>query len=118
MSEARDQARALADRLVNYADTIVAVAFVGVSGLGLAVADPDTRGDIARVAHWVLVSNIILGILSTWFILVLRRWELKLRSKLEQDETAQRISTRLHWARLVVVWIAVAQTIALMLAIG
>lgn len=40
----------LADRLVNYSDAIVTLSFLVSSGLGLAIADPDTRITITDVA--------------------------------------------------------------------
>ena len=42
--------RALADRLVNYADALAAVCFVGMSGLSIAMADPDVRCSITQGA--------------------------------------------------------------------
>ena len=44
----------LADRLVSYSDALVAVSFLGVSGIGLAVADPDIRCTLARGATYVM----------------------------------------------------------------
>lgn len=42
------EARMLADRTVNYSDALVAIVFIGASGLGIAVADPDTRASSKR----------------------------------------------------------------------
>lgn len=109
--------RGLADRLVNYADALVALAVVGVSGLGLAVADPETRVDIARAADWIIVSNLISGVILSILILVLRRWELDLRSEDPPTVKARRYSRRLHVARIVVVWLASGQAVLLMVAI-
>ena len=50
MREQGSEERALADRLVSYADAVAALAFVGVSGLGVAVADPDTRAESRSLA--------------------------------------------------------------------
>jgi hypothetical protein len=111
------ETRALADRLVNYADALVALAVVGVSGLGLAVADPETRGDIARAADWIIASNLISGVILTVLVAVLRRWELDLRSENPPAQKARRYSRRLHVARIVVVWLASAQAVLLMVAI-
>ena len=117
MPEDKEQTRALADRLVTYSDALVAVAFVGASGLGLAVADPDIRVDVARVAGWVIVSNLVLGGLLSVLIHVFRRWELELRADLAPADATRRFSGYLHWGRLGVVWIAVAQSAEIMVAI-
>ena len=117
MAEDTDQTRALADRLVTYADALVAVAFVGVSGLGLAVADPDIRADVARAADWVVLSNIALGGVLSGLIHLFRHWELELRASLPPVGTAGRFSRYLHRGRLGVVWVAVAQSAGLMFAI-
>ncbi|MCH2174033.1 hypothetical protein MK489_24900 [Myxococcota bacterium] len=103
--EDTEQARTLEDRLVNYADALVAVAFVGASGLGLAVADPDIR------------VSIVLGGLLSGLIHIFRRWEFELRKGLTPLAAARRYSGCLHWGRLTVVWIAVVQSIGIMLAI-
>jgi hypothetical protein len=115
--EDREQARVLADRLVTYADALVAVAFVGTSGLGLAVADPDIRADIARAAEWVILANLVLGGLLSGLIHIFRRWELELRAGLAPAATTRRFSGYLHWGRLGVVWVAVVQAVGMMLAI-
>jgi hypothetical protein len=118
MSEGRDQTRALADRLVSYADALVAVAFVGASGLGLAVADPDIRADVARAADWVVLSNVLLGGWLSGLIHLFRRWELELRASLPPDAAVRRFSRYLHWGRLGVIWVAVGQAAGLMFAIS
>ena len=118
MSEDGEQARAMADRLVSYADALVAVAFVGTSGLGLAVADPDIRADIATAAEWVILSYLVLGVLFSSLILVFRRWELELRDGLASAAKTRLFAGYLHWGRLGVVWVAVAQSVGMMLVIG
>ncbi len=109
-----EQDRALADRLLNYADAIVAVSFVGVSGLGIAVADPDTRESVARGAVWVAVANVAVGVVASGLLHLLRRWELDLRASVPLSAKGARYSRRLHGARYVVVWFAVAQSILFM----
>jgi len=109
-----EQDRALADRLVNYADAMVAVSFVGVSGLGIAVADPDTRTSVARGALWVAAGNAVVAIVVSVLLQLLRRWELDLRVAAPPSEKAARYSRKLHGARFAIVWLAVAQSILLM----
>ena len=108
---------ALADRLISYSDAVAAVAFLGASGLGIAVAEPDARSSIASVAEWIIVSNILLSLLLTAMLILLRRWETDLRSDLPPAAKARRYSRYLHWARLVVVWASGAQAVGIMLAI-
>ncbi len=95
----------------------MALAFLGVSGLGIAVADPDIRADVARVADWVLLTNVFSGAVFSGLVIVLRRWELDLRSEASPAPKVRRYSRLLHLARLVVIWLAVVQAAALMLVI-
>ncbi len=108
---------ALVDRLVSYSDAITAVAFLGVSGLGIAVADPDARTSIELVAEWVILSNVLLALLLSAVLIVLRRWEADLRADLPPAAKARRYSRYLHWGRLLVIWVSGGQAVAIMLAI-
>lgn len=117
MPEDTEQTRALADRLISYADALVAVAFVGMSGLCLALADPDIRTDIARVTNWIILANVFMGCLLSGLIQLFRRWELELRDSLPSVAAAHRFSRYLHWGRLGVIWVSVAQAVAVMFVI-
>ena len=64
--------RHLADRLVNYSDAVVALAFLVSSGLGLAVADPDTRDSVTGVAGGMMIGNAILGVIFSGLLMVMR----------------------------------------------
>ena len=55
------EAQALADRCVNYSDALVALVFIGASGLGIALADPDTRSSMNLITSWMIGANIGLG---------------------------------------------------------
>ena len=107
----------LADRLVNYADALTAVTFLGVSGLGLAVADPDARSSMALIANWVIASNVFLSVAFSAMLSVLCRWEADLRADLAPAPKARRYSRYLHYARLLVIWVSGAQATAILLAI-
>lgn len=107
--------RALADRLVNYVDAIVAVAFLASSGIGLALADPDTRESLEQVAIGIIVSNALLGVVFTCILAVLRRWELDLREGATLSQKYIRYSRRLYIAKHAVIWISIAQTVAILL---
>ncbi len=110
--------QAFADRLVGYSDAIVALAFIVSSGLGLAIADPDTRATITDVAAGMIIGNAILGVLFSFLVAVLRRWELDLRIGSTVTEKCKRYSRRIYLARHVVIWLSVTQTVATMLALG
>ncbi len=106
----------LADRLVSYADAIAAVMFLGVSGLGIAVADPEVRSSISLVAEWVILSNVLVALLFSAMLIVLRRWEADLRADLPPAGKARRYARYLHWGRLLVIWVSFGQATAIMLA--
>ena len=101
----------LADRLVSYADAIAAVAFVGISGLGIALGDPDVRCSIASALGPVVFSNLVSGTVMTILVLTLRRWELELRTERPPGERARAISRNLHVARIAVVWLSTAMAV-------
>ena len=113
--ESEDQI--LADRLVNYSDAVVTLSFLVSSGLGLAVADPDTRVTIAGVAVGMIVGNVILGIFYSFLVALLRRWELDLRLGADHTEKYLRYSNRIYISRHVVIWLTITQTVTIMLAI-
>jgi hypothetical protein len=107
--------RAFADRLLNYSDAIVALAFIVSSGLGLAIADPDTRGTIADVAIGMTIGNIILGGVFSTFLVILRRWEWDLREGAALTDKYRKYSQRIYIARHGVIWLSVTQTVTTML---
>ncbi len=105
---------ALADRLVSYADAIVAVSFLGASGLGIAVADPDARASVSQAWREVAIGNLVMPLIVSAIILMLRRWELELRADLDTAPKALKIGRRLHVARLLIVWASGIQVAVLM----
>lgn len=109
--------RALADRLVNYADAIVAISVVGASGIGAVIADPDSREYVRRAADYVIVANIIIAIVGAALITLLRRWEANLRADLPDAPLPRKYGRYIHIARIVLVWLAAAEAIGFMLAI-
>jgi hypothetical protein len=114
--ESEDQA--LADRLISYSDAIVALAFIVSSGLGLSIADPDTRLTITDVAIGMIIGNAILGVVFSSLLAILRRWELDLRGDVPISEKYRRYSHRIYMARHVVIWLSISQTVAIMSALG
>ena len=109
--------RTLADRLVNYSDAIVALAFLISSGLGLAAADPDIRDSFIGVTTGMMIGNIIMGMLFSALLVVLRRWELDLRDVEALPGKVRKYSRYIYIARHVVVWLTVVQTVVIMLVI-
>ncbi len=114
--ESEDQV--LADRLLNYSDAIVALAFLVSSGLGLAIADPDTRASISDITGGMIIGNAILGVAFSILLLTLRRWELDLRAGWFVSDKYSRYSHRIYLARYGVVWLSVTQTVTTMLVLG
>jgi hypothetical protein len=110
--------QAFADRLVSYSDAVVALAFIVSSGLGLAIADPDTRATITDVASGMIIGNAILGAIFSVLLTILRRWELDLRADTFATDKYKLYSHRIYLARHVVIWLSVTQTVMIMLALG
>lgn len=98
--------RTLADRFVTYSDALVAVSFVGTSGLSLAVADPDVRCSMVGGLVGVSIGNAMFSGIVSVLLVALRRWELDLRQDDPQSEKANVYSRRVHIARFAVVWLS------------
>ena len=110
------QDQVLADRLVGYADALVAAAFLGMSALSIALGDPDIRCSIAQARVPVAAINVVSGVVLTTLLFHLRRWEFDLRSVAPSLKSAK-YSQYLHVARLVVVWFcAIACIILIMIS--
>lgn len=109
------EARTLADRAVNYSDALVAIVFIGASGLGIAVADPDTRASINLITAWMIGGNIVLGILISALLVILRRWELDLRTNQPVEGKIHRYSRNFYWARHIIVWLSITQIAIILL---
>jgi hypothetical protein len=108
----------LADRLVNYSDAIVTLSFLVSSGLGLSIADPDTRVTMTDVALGMVIGNVAMGVFFSFLVAILRRWELDLRVDTEPTEKYQRYSNRIYVSRHVVIWLTITQTVTIMFALG
>ncbi len=108
--------RALADRLVNYADALAAVSFVGTSGFSLAIADPDVRCSLQGGVTVVAIGNFAFASLMTALVFVLRHWENDLRASAPLAGKAAVISRRLHVARIVIIWFSTFGAVATMVA--
>ena len=107
--------RGMADRLVSYADGLVAASFVGMSALAMALGEPDIRCSIAQVTRMVAVSNLVTGAVVTGLLVQLRRWEFDLRSPTPLSAKSAKYSRRLHFARIAVVWFCSLMSLLLIL---
>jgi hypothetical protein len=106
----------LANRFVTYADALVAVTFVGMSAMGVAVGDPDLRCEFVRAPGAIVIGNLLMGIVFSSILIVLRRWEMSLRSDESPAEPAARYERILSIARHVILWFCVIATITLVSA--
>ena len=109
------ESRALADRIINYSDALVALVFIGASGLGIAVADPEIRSSMNLITFWMIGGNIALGALISALLVTLRRWEQDLRVDLPTTDKIHRYSNYFYWARHIIVWLSVAQIAIILL---
>ena len=107
----KSEGRALADRMVNYSDALVAVVFLGVSGLSIALADPDIRSSINTVTNWIIGGNIGMGLLVSALLVTLRGWELDLRLDFPTPGKVRRYSRYFYVARHIIVWLSVVQIV-------
>jgi hypothetical protein len=104
--------RALADRLVNYADALAAVAFVGMSGLSISLAEPEVRCSITQGAFVpVVAANVLSTGIVSLLLVVLRSWEMDLRSSDPPSAKAARYMGRIYVARFIIVWFSGAAAI-------
>lgn len=111
------QDQELAARLVTYSDAVVALAFVGVSAFGIAVADPDVRCSLAGARVSIFAASLLVGGICSIFLLLLRRWELDLLAEDTLSSKGRKYSRYLNAGRFLLTWIAVLATCVLVLAI-
>lgn len=104
----------LANRMVSYADAIVAVAFLGVSGIGVVIADPDTRCVMAGATGEIAIGTLLNGVLFLAIVAGLRRAELDLRAGHERSAKVTRYGRMLHVARYVVIGVSSALSLLLL----
>ena len=109
--------RELANRLVTYADAVVALVFVSVSAFALAVADPDIRCNLAEGKVTAIIISLLTGILFSILLLLLRRWELDLRAEDSVSSKGRRYSRYLNVGRFLIIWFSVAMTSLLLSSI-
>lgn len=101
------QDRELAQRLVNYADAVAAIAFVSASAFGITAADPDIRCSLVGTRFSIAFVSVAIGVLFSAVLLLLRRWELDLRAEDALSAKGRRYARYLNGARYVLVWVSV-----------
>ena len=73
---------ALADRLVTYADTVVAFALVNGFAFVISLGDPEIRCSIAEVSGITFAINAVFPVVGTYALFWLRGYEARLRGNL------------------------------------
>jgi len=114
----RAEDRAMMDRLTKYADTIVTASVVGAVGLSFGLADADIRPSLLRGQAVTLASAVLLGITFSAVIVLLRRWEIALKSDIPEDARSLRYGRYLHIARLAIVGLSGSFVILLLYLVG
>lgn len=94
----------LADRLLSYADALVAAAFLGMSATGIALGDPAIRCEFARVPIAIAGLNLLSGSALTLMLVGMRRCEFNPRSTSPPSALAARYAQHLHTARRILIW--------------
>jgi len=91
---------ALADRLVNYADGLVAASFVVMGGIGAALGDPEIRCELADAAPKLIVVILLAGGCVLFALRWLRLRAARLRVSAPVSEDAETILARLDVVRV------------------
>ena len=96
---------ALADRVVTYSDALAAFSLVNALAFLVTLADPDIRCSIARIATFIVASNLVTASAVTVCLVALRRFERRLRSELPSDDTVERFWRFAQTVRIALVWL-------------
>lgn len=106
----------IASRLVNYADALVGLTVVGVSGLAIALMDPPSRCSLSSAIIPVALGSSIFAVIVVTLLAILRRWEMDLLEGTAISKKAESYSLRLHIARLVLVGVSVTAAIVFLVS--
>jgi hypothetical protein len=100
----------LADRLTNYADALVAAAFIFMTGIGAAVGDPDVRCELADATPKMLFVVCFGGLGIFLALRWLNKWNKVLREVTQDTEDTSNVLKKLSIVRfsLVIVFILAA----------
>lgn len=103
----------LADRIVTYCDALAAFSLVNALAFVVTLSDPDIRCSIARIAAFVLATNLVFPVAITAGLVGLRRFERSLRPPGSQDAAVERFWRYAQMLRIALVW-----TFALLVLFG
>ncbi len=95
---------AVADRIVNYCDALVAFSLVNGLAFLVALGEPEIRCSIAKIAGFVSILCGSIPIASTFLIFWLRRYEARLRADEAPDELIARFWDLVGVFRLGLIW--------------
>lgn len=91
---------ALADRLTNYSDGLVAATFVFMTGIGAGIGDDDMRCSIASVVPTMVIFVGVAGATILYSLRWMRLSAERLRADLEIDDDVIKLQARLHLVRV------------------
>jgi len=95
---------AVADRIVNYCDALVAFSLVNGLAFLVALGEPAIRCSIAQIAGFVSILCGSIPAASTLLIFWLRRYEARLRADEAPDELIARFWDLVGVFRLGLIW--------------
>jgi len=99
---------AIADRLVNYSDAIVAFSLVNSLAFLIALTERDVRCSLVDIQSTLWVAILAFPIFLSVALLVCRHAELRIRaSSGTQDQDATRALRYFHIARILILWMSV-----------
>ncbi len=81
---------ALADRIITYSDALVAFSLVNALAFVIAMAEPDIRCSIVRIAGFAIGLNFVIPVILCAVLFALRRFERRLRPAEGSDPTVER----------------------------
>jgi hypothetical protein len=95
---------AIADRLVNYSDAIVAFSLVNSLAFLIALTERDVRCSLVDIASTLWVAITAFGAVLSVALLACRHAEVRMRAGSSQDPRAARALRYFQIARLAIVW--------------
>jgi hypothetical protein len=105
---------AIADRLVNYSDAIVAFSLVNSLAFLIALTERDVRCSLVDMRPTLWVAIFAFAVFLSVGLLLCRHAEVRLRAGFgPQDQDATRALRYFHIARLLILWVGVALCVPL-----
>ena len=99
---------AIADRLVNYSDAIVAFSLVNSLAFLIALTERDVRCSLVDIQPTLWAVIVSFPVVLSVALLICRHAEVRLRiGSGTQDEDATRALRHFHVARILILWVSV-----------